>query len=309
MSLSFDTVDLECQYYSTKTGNQNSINLLDNSFEEDQNVFFKKDDNLETELNKLHFIPNSPNSEIFQFENDIDIIQNPINMPQKDITPKNLLIPLEPNQEIKTKPLLGRKRTNSGEVGEHTKYAQDNMIRKFKPRLKNSLKDLINSRIKENIKFPDNIINGQTYKTIEILDINQKQTKDTSVETNRELLQKPIKDFFSVDISGNYSCYPKNFNELLIKELYKKENGEEVTCILEKTILESIKYFRKDENIINDPNYSCFKGLENSFEDFKRELLLNNNEEYTNNMINLINNFETMYYNKRSRAKRTKKAL
>ena len=111
MRLSFDTVDLECQYYSTKTENQNSINLLDNSFEEDQNLFFKKDNNLETELN---FIPNSPNPEIYQFENDIDIIQNPKNIPQKDITPKNLLLPLEPNKEMKTKSLLGRKKANCG---------------------------------------------------------------------------------------------------------------------------------------------------------------------------------------------------
>ena len=309
MSLSFDTVDLECQYYSTKTGNQNSINLLDNSFEEDQNVFFKKDDNLETELNKLHFIPNSPNSEIFQFENDIDIIQNPINMPQKDITPKNLLIPLEPNQEIKTKPLLGRKRTNSGEVGEHTKYAQDNMIRKFKPYFKDSLKDLINLNIKKYIRFPNNIFNGKNYKKLEILNINQEQVKDISVEMNKQFLEKKIKDFFSVKISGNYNNYPENFNELLIEEIYKNENGEKVTCILEKKISECLRYFRMDEDVYYDPNYSCLKGLEKSFIDFKEELLEKNNEKYANDMVSLIKNFEVIYSNKRSRAKRIKKNL
>ena len=304
----FDSLDIELQFLSTKN-TINNEDFLNKSFEEVQSQYSKKDDDFETQLNKLFYIPESLNPEILESEN-VNIAQkNTPNASPNNITQKNVLYILETKKELKQKSFLGRKKKNSGEIGEHTKNSEDNMIRKFKPRLKNALKDLINSRIKENIRFPDNIINGQKYKTIEILDINQKQAKDTSVEMNRELLQKTIKDFFSVDISGNYSNYPKNFNEILIKELYKKEKGEKITCILEKTVLESLKYFRKDEDVINDPNYSCFKGLEKSFEDFKQELLIKNNEKYTNNMIYLIENFENIYYNKRSRAKRSKKDL
>ena len=304
----FDSLDIELQFLSTKN-TINNEDFLNKSFEEVQSEYSKKDDDFETQLNKLFYIPESLNPEILESEN-VNIAQkNTPNASPNNITQKNVLYILEAKKELKQKSFLGRKKKNSGEIGEHTKNSEDNMIRKFKPRLKNALKDLINSRIKENIRFPDNIINGQKYKTIEILDINQKQAKDTSVEMNRELLQKTIKDFFSVDISGNYSNYPKNFNEILIKELYKKEKGEKITCILEKTVLESLKYFRKDEDVINDPNYSCFKGLEKSFEDFKQELLIKNNEKYTNNMIYLIENFENIYYNKRSRAKRSKKDL
>ena len=304
----FDSLDIELQFLSTKN-TINNEDFLNKSFEEVQSEYSKKDDDFETQLNKLFYIPESLNPEILESEN-VNIAQkNTPNASPNNVTQKNVLYILETKKELKQKSFLGRKKKNSGEIGEHTKNSEDNMIRKFKPRLKNALKDLINSRIKENIRFPDNIINGQKYKTIEILDINQKQAKDTSVEMNRELLQKTIKDFFSVDISGNYSNYPKNFNEILIKELYKKEKGEKITCILEKTVLESLKYFRKDEDVINDPNYSCFKGLEKSFEDFKQELLIKNNEKYANNMIYLIKNFENIYYNKRSRAKRSKKDL
>ena len=303
----FDSLDIELQFLTKNT--INNEDFLNKSFEEVQSEYSKKDDDFETQLNKLFYIPESLNPEILESEN-VNIAQkNTPNASPNNATQKNVLYILETKKELKQKSFLGRKKKNSGEIGEHTKNSEDNMIRKFKPRLKNALKDLINSRIKENIRFPDNIINGQKYKTIEILDINQKQAKDTSVEMNRELLQKTIKDFFSVDISGNYSNYPKNFNEILIKELYKKEKGEKITCILEKTVLESLKYFRKDEDVINDPNYSCFKGLEKSFEDFKQELLIKNNEKYTNNMIYLIENFENIYYNKRSRAKRSKKDL
>ena len=308
----FDSLDFELQYLSTKN-NLNNEGFLNVSFDEDQSKYINKDDDkddYDTQLNKIFYIPNNPNPEILKSEN-INIVQNNIqNISLNNNIPKNnvLYIP-EAKKELKIKSFLGRKKKNSGEIGEHTKYFEDNMIRKFKPYLKDSLKDLLNLNIKENIKFPDNIINGQKYKSIEILNINQKQIIDTSVEMNRELLQKTIKDFFSVDISGNYSSYPKNFNELLIQELYKKENGEKVISILEKTILESIKYFRMDKDVINNPNYSCLKGLEKSFENFKKELLKKNNEEYVNKMIDLIKNFENNYYNKRSRAKRSKKAL
>ena len=76
---------------------------------------------------------------------------------------------------------------------------------------------------------------------------------------------------------------------------------------MEKTILESIKYFRNDKDLINNPKYSCLKGLDKCFIDFKKKLLKKNNEEYVNNMIDLIKNFEDIYNNKKSREKRSKK--
>ena len=305
---SFDSLDLESQYNST-TDNQNNINYLENSFEENQNFNYKDDHNFETQLNKLNLTPNIINPEILESENDINIIQNPRNIPKNNITPKNLLFTPETHLELKTNSLLGRKRAGSGEVGKHTKFAQDNMIRKFKPYFKDSLKNFINSIIQKYIKFPENMFNGHKYKKMEILNINQEQVKDISVEMNIELLQKTNKDFFSVDISGNYSNYPKKFNKLLIEGLYNIENGERVTCILEKTYLESLKYFRMDEDALNNPKYSCLKGLEKSFLNFKEQLLEQNNEKYANDMIYLIKNFEKIYYNKRRRTRRIKKNL
>ena len=304
---SFDIIDFELLNSST-TGNhnnQNSINFLDNSFKEEENQYEYIDDIFETQTNKLIFIPNTHNSEIIKEENDFNIFQNPKN----DKTPKNLLLIPEAQKELKKQSMLGRKRANCEEVGEHTKFAEDNMIRKFKPYFKDSLKDLVNFNIQKYIKFPNNMINGINYKKLEILDINQDQVKDVSVEMNKELLKKTIKDFFSVKISGNYSKYPEYFNELLINELYKAENGEKVTCILEKTFLECLKYFRMDEEVFYDPKYSCLKGLEKKFLDFKKQLFEKNNKKYANDMIDLINNFETIYNNKKSRKKRKKNNL
>lgn len=301
----FDTIDFENQFSSTtdNQNSQNSINFLENSFEEEQNTFMIKEDNFFTEINKINSMPINQNPEIIKTESNININQNPIN----NITPRNLLFIPETQKETKTKSLLGRKKANSDEEGEHTKYAQDNMIRKFKPYFKDSLKDLINSIIKKDIRFPNDMINGKKYQKMELLNINQEQVKDISVKTNKELLEKKIKDFFSVEISGNYSNYPKDFNALLIKELYNIENGKKVTCILEKTVKESLKFFRMDEDVFYDPKYSCLKGLEKKFLDFKKHLLVKNDKKYVDDMIYLINNFEIIYDQKRSRAKRIKK--
>ena len=301
----FDTIDFENQFSSTtdNQNSQNSINFLENSFEEEQNTFMIKEDNFFTEINKINSMPINQNPEIIKTENNININQNPIH----NITPRNLLFIPETQKETKTKSLLGRKKANSDEEGEHTKYAQDNMIRKFKPYFKDSLKDLINSIIKKDIRFPNDMINGKKYQKMELLNISQEQVKDISVKSNKELLEKKIKDFFSVEISGNYSNYPKNFNALLIEELYKIENGEKVTCILEKTVKESLKFFRMDEDVFYDPEYSCLKGLEKKFLDFKKHLLIKNDKKYVDDMIYLINNFEIIYAKKRSRAKRIKK--
>ena len=299
-----DTIDLE-NYYSSSTdylNNQNSINFIDKSFEDEQNLYPNKDDIFETQLDKSNFISNTPSSEILKLENDINIFENPIN----NINAKNLLFIPESQKESKTKSLLGRKKANSGEVGKHSKFAEDNMIRKFKPYFKNSLKDLVNFNIQKYIKFPNNMINGIKYKKLEILDINQEQAKDVSVDMNKALLKKTIKEFFKVKISRKYSNYPDNFNELLINELYMAENGEKVTYILEKTFLECLKYFRMDKEVFYDSKYSCLKGLEKSFLDFKKQLFEKNNKKYANDMIDLINNFETIYNNKKSRAKRKK---
>ena len=51
------------------------------------------------------------------------------------------------NNEIsgptQNKPLLGRKKKNSTQEGKHTKYSEDNVIRKIKASVISSLKDLL----------------------------------------------------------------------------------------------------------------------------------------------------------------------
>ena len=287
-----------------------NLNHSDDFCEKDQSKSLIKNDNFETELNNFDFASIDQIFEKFKSENDANLSQKEKNNSPNNKTPKILFYLTGPHKELKQKSFLGRKKLNSGEIGKHDRFAQDNMIRTFKSHFKNYLKDFVNSNIKKYIKFPQNMmINEKRYKIIEIKNIKQDQVKDTTVKMNRKLLETTIKDFFSVDIRGNYSNYPKDFNKLLIEKLYNIKNGEKVTCILEKTFLQSLKYFRRDEDLLNDPDYSCLKGLETNFLDFRKEIFEKYGEKYANQMFDLINNFENIYYKKRSRAKRDKKNL
>ena len=74
---------------------------------------------------------------------------------------------------------------------------------------------------------------------------------------------------------------------------------EKITCIFEITFLECLKFFRKDEKIINDTKYKCLNGLEKNFEEIKEKLLKENDEKYVNGIINLMKNYEKIYSNKK----------
>ena len=250
-----------------------------------------------SELNNLFFEPNNSNN-------------NTNELPKNIISSQNTNSP-EINQIIRPKTkLLGRKKKNSGEIGKHDKYAENNMTRKMKVIIKNDLLDFINSKIKNELNLSNIIINGKIYKEneIKLLNIKQDQIKDTNVDCNIKFLNTKIRDILSEQISNNNPIkYPSNFNDILINKIYQIENGESITSILDMTFLECLKYYRKDEDIINDAKYSCLKGLEKGFENLKDRLIQKNDEKYADMLIELIKKFEKVYFDKKSRVKRVNK--
>ena len=288
-----DIFNDEINYKSTNDF-QNSISILDLSFEKEQNL-----------NNKYNF---TQLSNIFNEQNnsDVDELFNN-NFIEENIILNSLSIP-KPIQTINQKTLLGRKKKNSGEIGKHNKNSEDNLTRKMKVIIKNDLLDYINKKIKKK-KISNIIINDKMYdkNKIKLLNIKQKQMKDTTVEGNQQFLNTKIKDIFSDETSGNYSNYPSNFNALLIEKIYQSKNMENITSILDKTFLECLKYYRKDEDIINDSKYECLKGLDKNFEELKDKIMEDNDEKYADDLIKLIKEFEIIYFNKKSRAKRAKK--
>ena len=294
----YDSLDYQILYTSTND-NQKISQFWDQSFDFDSNES-NKDNFNGTQLSNI-LLP-SYDSEIFDSQN-IDIVHQNINN-IITATPQNLTNNPMLQPESNKKKLLGRKKKNSGEKGVHNKFSEDNIIRKIKPIVNNSLRQFINIKIKECLDLSKINFNGIKHKDIKFLKIKQNQVKDTIVENNKKLLNKKVKDFFNDKRSGNFSSYSEDFNGLLIEKLYEIDTDKKVVCILEKTFLECLRYFRMDEDILNDPNYSCLKGLEKSFLELKNKLLEDNDEIYSKKLIYSIKNFEAIILKKKGRAKR-----
>lgn len=161
--------------------------------------------------------------------------------------------------------LLGRKKKGSGSAGEHNEYSEDNMIRKFKIYNIDTFITKINSELKKTPVFIEN--NGKKYKANKLKKINYDFAKNITINEIRNFLNNKLKTILSVDISNLYKNYPKNYNQLVIKKLYE-ENKTNVTCILEKTGLECIKYSRKDEDAFFNEENSCLNGIEKDMKTF-----------------------------------------
>ena len=294
----FDSLDYELKNLSTKDNRNFNYYYLDESFDSFENI---NNNDIGTESNNFIFEQN--NFEIF---NQSILEEDNIN------GNKNLFLFVSENKHLiieSQKQKLGRKKKDSNEKGKHTKEKIDNMVRKLKVIFKNSLIKFINSMMLKIFRKDKVMIMGKEY-TIQLLNIRQDKVKDTGVEFNKNLLNEQIKDFFNDEISGNYTNYPKNFNGLLIDKLYEIENGEKITCILEMTFLDCLKYFRMDEDVYNDPDYSCLKGLEKYFLQLRKELSASKcNETYIDNLIQLFKDFEKVYGDKKSRAARIKKTV
>ena len=280
MTLYNDPLDYELNYLSTKDCIINT-QFLDDSIENDSIILGKND--FLTQINNNNTILENNNLDIYEIPHFNPIQQN-------------------------TKTLLGRKKKNSGEMGKHNKYSENNMIRKLKVIIKNAILNFINSKIQNELKLSNIIINDKKIEKerIKLLNIKQDQIVDTSVENNIKFMHTKIKDILSYEISGNYNNFPKEFNKLLIEQLYTIEKSEDVTCIFEMTFLECLKYFRMDEDIINNSKYKCLSGFEKNYEEIKDKLLKDNDEKYANGFVNLLKNYEKIYYNKKSRLKRMK---
>ena len=307
-------------YYFSMNNNESSAGL-NNSDETNFDNYFKYD-------NISKFLPNYiPNlySKLFFIEdnniqtnnnedlNNIDIFQNKDFVIQNELDGNisskvlnndgimglnsNFHIEInnyQINQNSNHNNMLGRKKKNSGLIGKHDKYAENNMTVKFKVYFINTLLEQINSEIKKinlSIKIGD-----QEYKVDELLDIDQKKVKNINVKEIRQFLNNNLKEVFSFDISNKYKNYPKNYNKLVIEKLYK-ENITNVTCILDKKVSKCLKYFRKDDkDMFNNKEYSCLKGIEEKYEDLSNYLKNKGHEDkYINDIKKLINDLENIY--------------
>lgn len=193
-------------------------------------------------------------------------------------------------------------KTDKPEVKTHTKYAEDNICKKVKRMVKDDLLDFINSKIKFYMKLSS--ILKEEKKDEYLLDINTSELIKSSIEDNKRLQKKKLKDIFEVEISGKCRKCDKNHNKNLIQKIYENEEGKEIKAILEINFLDCWRYYRKDENYLNNKKYACLKGLELKFDNLRERLIEEGeDEEYIDMLFDFIYKYDKTFDLKKPRVK------
>ena len=187
---------------------------------------------------------------------------------------------------------VGRKRKRPCVNGKtHDKFADDNLRRKIKHLVLESLFIFINKKIKEICKNNNNKGNFE----IQLLKINKKQKSEAKIEHDKEFLKKSLGDIFSVNITEKYKNYPLNQNKQIINFLKNTEkfgNPEYFRNLFNLSFLKCLKHYRGDENILE---LEGLEGIEIIKDKFKED------KDYIKNLEYYIMNFETIINNKKGR--------
>ena len=170
----------------------------------------------------------------------------------------------------------------------HDKYKPDNIVRKIKSKLFESILIILNSSIYDKSK---NYLSSNIF-----LKIEQKIIKDTNVISNQNLLKTKLKNIFSNNVSDKFKNYGLDYNKKLIIKIYKENIQTKTIAILERTLLECLEHFRGSKY------YPELEGLENEYTNvitkFKED---GETDDYINCFKEIINIFEEFYNNKKPR--------
>ena len=176
-------------------------------------------------------------------------------------------------------------------MGKHNKFTDDNLIQEIKQTLMSNIFDYINTTLKKIYKKSNK----------QLLKINQKQIKSSTVENNIKFLDKSLKDFFSDNISTKYTKYNLDYNNKLIESLLNEEN-EELKIFFEKlfnlAILDCLKHFRYEEEI---KELDGLERLDDSYIKFEKK---NDYEMYKKIFEFYVRNFEKIIKMKKGRKPR-----
>ena len=260
-----------------------------NKIYEDDNILIKGiGKGFEIFLNDLKFMDS------LYKENIYDIMQNSLELYHIE-TKYNIENIIQPSDLREKRDYLLENKTKLI----HQKYSIDNLRLKSIILFENEVLHFINEAISKNIKQFDIIIDNKIFKENKLLNYKLKEPYNL-----KQLLSKKLKDIFSEEIT--IKSFPKNYNKILIDKLYEIDNERKIINILEITLLECIKYYRKDSELLKNDYYNCLKGLEENFDNLKNKLRIQNYDDNfdlpkekikvknkeNKNIIKYINNIE-----------------
>ena len=210
------------------------------------------------------------------------------------------------NNELKNNLLnkkCGRKKKDDNSERVHSKFSDDNLRKKCKYIVLDSVKDHIKEKIK--LFYNDDIDMNISKK--ELLHLSNEQKFNANIDYNKSFLNKTLEDIFSESISTKYIKFNSEDNKNLIKRLknikdeYKSQYFKNLLNI---TFLECVQHFRGSINIKELNGMKCFNEVKEQFSD---------ENEYVEILSYYIMNYEKIINRKKGRGekgqKRGKKTL
>ena len=199
---------------------------------------------------------------------------------------------------FKEKKTLGRKRKLDEGLGEHNKFSDDNILRKCKHAVLNSILNFINKKIKTVYSNEDEMI----LKEKKLLKLKQNQSINSKANYNKTFINKTIKEIFSENISSKYSRHPPSHNKHIIEILINESDEikkSTFTKIFSLTFLDCLNHFRG--SIILDD----LQGMNQVNNYIKEGKIGNADEEYCTIFNYFINNFENIIMAKKPRKRKS----
>ena len=181
----------------------------------------------------------------------------------------------------------------------HTKYADDNIIRKCKFIVLSHIMDFINAKIKEKYK---NI--GYGIKIKQLMKINKAQVSNIKTDYNLKFMNKQLKDIFSDTISTKYTRFPLKKNENLIKELINEKDDEKkeyFNNLFSLTFSDCLNHFIDKKFIPILKDLELFEEIINDSKKLKKINLNINDQEYINELSYYLENYQNILRRKKPR--------
>lgn len=228
-----------------------------------------------------YYIDNLP---FYNIENETESINYLFN-------PNNITELTDDKKDSENKKRLGRKKKDSNDTGKHNKLSDDNLIRKIKSNILKIIRKYIDKIICKIYNKAKRY--GEPEK--KLLPLCKNIVNNSTVDCNKELLNKKLKDIFSEDISRRFLKYDKKHNKILIERLLNEKDETKVKqfkSIFDLTFLDCLRHFR-GEIVIKELNR--MENLDGFLEK------LNADYEYKIKFKDYVKRFEKILFNKKRR--------
>ena len=215
---------------------------------------------------------------------------NQLNIVQKETSNTSLTKVTPESTNSNGNKLLGRKRRGDKGKRVHSKYSPDNQMRKVKSYYIKYITEIVNSSLSPDHK--------------KLFRITPKVNENLNTKYNLDLNRKKVKDIIAENpINGRYSKegIDKNYNKVIVKEIYEKKVETKAIKILNMTYIEYLDFMRKND--IDKFKHDLIK------KEIKNGETENEAIKYVDELVDLLMDYEGWFERKTPRTPRKEKDI